>query len=138
MTDSPQKQELPDTAYRADTWYRPDTWYRGDFHAHTTYSDGHYPPMEFIKLPIAGQMDFVSITDHNVIGAWDEVAGSDIPLIMPGVEVTLHEGHYNVFPIVPDDEAIWTEWLAYLEKHYVEGGNNEGIVNELIRVAQKY
>ncbi len=93
-------------------------WYRGDFHAHTAVSsDGLHTPDEFIALAQAQGLDFVSITDHNEIGAWEQLSRPSEILIMPGIEVTLHEGHWNVFPI---NEQI--SWMTDLQAGYDETG----------------
>ncbi|MEM7346939.1 MAG: CehA/McbA family metallohydrolase [Chloroflexota bacterium] len=97
--------------------YNPNpNWYRGDFHAHTLVSpDGHHPPDEFAALAKAEGLDFVSMTDHNLIGGWDQVMEDIGILVMPGVEVTFFEGHWNVFPINGEES-----WLVGLSELYIE------------------
>jgi hypothetical protein len=72
-------------------------WYRGDIHAHTTCSDGSLTPLELSRLADELRLDFLAITDHNDIRAFDDFDGSHPRLVLPGVEVTLREGHFNVF-----------------------------------------
>ena len=81
-------------------------WYHGEFHAHTYYSDGDYSPNQLIELALAEGLDFLAITDHNTIDAFREVSQEPDLLIIPGLEVTLTEGHFNVFGI-----SGWLDWM---------------------------
>lgn len=73
-------------------------WYRGDFHAHTTASwDGHHAPAGLADVARAGGLDFFAVTDHNTIAAFNESAGVEAALSIPGLEVTTRLGHMNVF-----------------------------------------
>ncbi len=104
-------------------------WYRGDFHAHTTISsDGMHTPDAFVALAVENGLDFVSITDHNEIGAWTQFSHPPNILVMPGIEVTLNKGHWNVFPINGQPG-----WMADLEAEYNQTGDakeNGSIVNQ--------
>lgn len=83
-------------------------WYSGDFHAHTNASpDGEYPPMIVAAIARAEGLDFVSITDHNTINGLSKFNPDlDFPII-PGMEVTLDKGHFNVFGI--GESQGWVE-----------------------------
>lgn len=72
-------------------------WYKGDFHAHTTCSDGAFSPKGLRELATEHGLDFLAITDHNDVRAYDDFDGTLNRMVLPGVEVTLREGHYNVF-----------------------------------------
>jgi len=72
-------------------------WYKGDFHAHTDCSDGNLSPNGLKELAIEQGLDFLSITDHNIANAFDDFEESNDLLILPGIEITLKEGHFNVF-----------------------------------------
>jgi hypothetical protein len=72
-------------------------WYRGDFHAHSICSDGALSPRDLNDLAIAHGLDFLSITDHNNIRAFDNFDENLDHMIIPGIEITLREGHFNVF-----------------------------------------
>ncbi len=72
-------------------------WYRGDFHAHTNFSDGYHNPTDLGNVARQEGLDFFTITDHNTTNAYPHCGAPDDMLIIPGIEVTLKEGHYNVF-----------------------------------------
>jgi hypothetical protein len=75
-------------------------WYRGDFHVHTNASmDGDYPPNLVAGLAKTEGLDFVTITDHNSIEGLRALDPElDFPVV-PGIEVTLDKGDFNVFGV---------------------------------------
>ena len=84
-------------------------WYRGDFHLHTTASDARYKPLELVDMAIKEGCDFIALTDHNTISALEEIRTQDRLLILPGLEITLDQGHWNVFGI-----DHWQEWMEHI------------------------
>jgi hypothetical protein len=90
------------TSYSFKKVFNPNPgWYAGDFHVHTDASmDGDYPPNLVAGLAQAEGLDFVAITDHNSI---EGIARLDTDLdfpVLPGIEVTLDQGDFNVFGVV--------------------------------------
>ena len=83
-------------------------WYAGDFHLHSDAShDGENSPTELADLARKEGLDFLALTDHNTIDGFTEIAeNSDFPFI-PGIEVTLSKGHFNVFGM-----GVWRPWMA--------------------------
>lgn len=82
-------------------------WYCGDFHAHTNLSpDGYHSPDELVAVAETAGMDFVSFTDHNNIDAITRLEKQPSLLIIPGCEITLDEGHYNIFGV-----RGWEAWM---------------------------
>lgn len=98
-------------------------WYRGDFHAHTYFSDGSQSPPDLVEVARAEGLDFFAITDHNTIDAYAEFGEVTDILIIPGLEVTLEIGHYNVFGLegaldwVPE-VCVWPATLPHLAGQY--------------------
>jgi hypothetical protein len=82
-------------------------WYRGDLHTHTHFSDGDLSPAELLQTARREGLDFFAITDHNSVDAYPEFGETADPLVIPGVEVTLHQGHFNVFGL-----ASGGDWQA--------------------------
>jgi hypothetical protein len=82
-------------------------WYRGDFHVHSNFSDGIFPPPTVVETAKSAGMDFFVLTDHNTInGLWELIPDSDI-LCIPGIEVTLSIGHFTVLGI-----RGWHDWMT--------------------------
>jgi len=76
------------------------TWFAGDFHAHTTHSDGERSISELAALAVGNGLDFLAVTDHNTVSHHPLLPGvgaaHDITLL-PGQEVTTRRGHANAF-----------------------------------------
>jgi hypothetical protein len=78
---------------------RPDGWYKGELHCHTVHSDGDSCPADVIAAAQALGLDFLAITDHNNITHLAELAamGPQKLILIPGYEVTMYSGHWNVW-----------------------------------------
>lgn len=64
-----------------------------DIHTHTTYSDGTLTPVELLEAAHQKKLTIISITDHNTIGAYEELKNPNIRekfegMIIPGIEIT--------------------------------------------------
>ncbi len=98
-------------------------WYRGDFHAHTNFSDGYYSAPELAGLARTEGLDFFAITDHNTIEAYPHFGDEPGVLIIPGMEVTMQEGHYNIFGLEGQfdwlpDVCVWPAGVAHPTGQY--------------------
>jgi hypothetical protein len=80
-------------------------WYRGDFHLHSTFSDGWYTPEELVDMALREGVDFIAITDHNAIGSLRSFAARGGIPVLPGIEVSFPEGHANIFGL-----QSWLDW----------------------------
>ncbi|MGF1870570.1 CehA/McbA family metallohydrolase [Photobacterium indicum] len=69
-------------------------WYRGDLHAHTLLSDGHNTLEAATNIVERQGLDFFFLTEHNI--CHPALPISDTTLILPGIEVTTDQGHFNV------------------------------------------
>ncbi|MDQ6670735.1 MAG: CehA/McbA family metallohydrolase [Chloroflexota bacterium] len=75
-------------------------WLRGDLHCHTLHSDGDSWPAEMLAEAVARGLDFLGVTDHNQVGHqadYARVRGQDLPIVLPGIEVTTYGGHWNAW-----------------------------------------
>jgi PHP domain len=74
-------------------------WIRGDLHCHTRYSDGDSWPAELLHAAAEGGLEFLGVTDHNNVAHHAEYGpgGGDVPIVVPGVEVTTYGGHWNAW-----------------------------------------
>lgn len=74
-------------------------YYRGDFHIHSSESDGKYSPMELINLSLKSQVDIISITDHDTINALDSAIclGEEKGIkVVPGIELSTRYNHESI------------------------------------------
>jgi hypothetical protein len=75
-------------------------WLRGDLHCHTRHSDGDSWPADMLARAVERGLDFLGVTDHNQVGHQAEyaaVAGENVPIVLPGIEVTTYGGHWNAW-----------------------------------------
>jgi 3',5'-nucleoside bisphosphate phosphatase len=66
--------------------------FKADLHCHSCVSDGSYQPKELISIAKERGLQALSITDHDTIGAYDELRDSALNLgtltLIPGVELS--------------------------------------------------
>ena len=72
-------------------------WYRGDFHTHTTLSDGRMTPEQATQFAEERGLDFFVVTEHNTLpSSWPKSR----LLVIPGVEITTYgRGDWNIIGI---------------------------------------
>lgn len=70
---------------------RNSMYTKGDFHIHSTYSDGGLSPTEIVRLAKQKNVDIISITDHNNTDGIDEAIEEgkrNNIRVIPGVELS--------------------------------------------------
>lgn len=70
---------------------------KGDTHTHTVHSDGWYTVDEAIARARQDRLDYLFITDHNSMTSNAFLRSYPDLTVLPGVEVTYYDGHYNLF-----------------------------------------
>jgi hypothetical protein len=113
------------------------SWYRGDFHAHTNHSDGSLTPPQLLAEARTRQLDFFSSTDHNIISAHDQFGDHADMLIIPGVEVTMAYGHFNVFGMT--ERPDWFDSLPTTKEAYtlhMRTGETRYTPTELMKITR--
>ena len=83
-------------------------FYKGNFHMHTTISDGVLTPEEACAIYKANGYDFVAITDHRVMGRQRDIGGM---LVLSGGEFdfSFPTQQLHLLAIMPDDVLAGTE-----------------------------
>lgn len=97
---------------------------KGDFHIHSTASDGNLCPLEIIKLAKKKGLDIISITDHNTMGSVYEAMkiGKKLGVcVIPGVEISsMYNGkHIHILCYFRDDivnNRLFYEILNLIKK----------------------
>ncbi|QPC84079.1 PHP domain-containing protein [Phototrophicus methaneseepsis] len=75
-----------------------DGWYKGELHCHTYHSDGDSDPCDVVRKAESLGLDFLAITDHNVLSQQVPLCDVETPLMLiPGMEVTTYHGHWNIW-----------------------------------------
>ncbi|HCW54678.1 MAG TPA: hypothetical protein DG753_13300 [Clostridium sp.] len=88
-------------------------WYKGDFHTHSIISDGKMDNKLYMKVAKEMNLDFAVPTEHNIIPTACE-KDNDV-LIIPGTEITMIDGHFNIlgirkFPLNLDTETLLEDY----------------------------
>ncbi|MEH7331817.1 CehA/McbA family metallohydrolase [Neobacillus drentensis] len=97
-------------------------WYKGDFHTHTTESDGKMTPKSGMNQAKKMELDFFAATDHNIIPTkWTD----DSIMVLPGVEITSSKGHFNALGL--------TKWIDWRPNCHDGGMESEEGMNRIIR-----
>lgn len=69
-------------------------WYQGDFHMHSSYSDGRVTHEEIIAAANQKHLDFIALSDHSTMTT--KFPPCDF-MVIPSTEITWDDdGHYNV------------------------------------------
>lgn len=72
---------------------------KGDFHIHSTYSDGSLTPSQIVRLAKERQVDIMAITDHNNTDGIDEAireGRKNNITVIPGVELSTRYNNCRV------------------------------------------
>jgi hypothetical protein len=96
------------TGYSFSKVFNPEPgWYAGDFHVHSNTSmDGENSTAELAEFARKEGLNFLALTDHNTIAGFSEIDENLEFSFIPGIEVTLSEGHFNVFGM-----RDWSHWI---------------------------
>ncbi len=101
-------------------------WYKGDFHTHTNLSDGEESILQATKNAKKSKLDFYLPTEHNLVHTgWVD---TDV-CIVPGIEVTAKEGHFNIFGVKRDPryvEDVMVKSDEYYIDKIIEDAHNSG------------
>lgn len=105
---------------------------KGDFHMHTTNSDGEYTPTEVVIMGKEKGLDIMAITDHNTMNGVEEAIeiGKMIDVkIIPGMELsTRHKGKkIHILGYFMNDgykDEVFQNSLKYMKSHDMKGLKN--------------
>ncbi|MGE5628853.1 MAG: PHP domain-containing protein [Solirubrobacterales bacterium] len=110
---------------------------KGDFHIHTSYSDGKFTPEEVIKLSLKSSMDIIGITDHDTVSGISEGIKYGVEnniKVVPGVELstTKNGESIHVLGYFSEESQISSEFKTYLkDMHLNRLRRSEEIISRL-------
>lgn len=94
---------------------------KGDFHVHTSASDGKKSPDQVVKEAVNNNLDIIAITDHDTTGGIKKAidTSKDFNIrIIPGIELsTLHNGEsIHILGFFKDDSYTKIEFQNFLKE----------------------
>ena len=99
---------------------------KGDFHIHSTASDGNCTPSEIVALAKRRHIDIISITDHNTTNGLDEAIyyGKKCGIkVIPGVELSTRYNNTRVHVLgYFKDDSYKDELLIKVLKNKIRKG----------------
>jgi predicted metal-dependent phosphoesterase TrpH len=92
----------------------------GDFHTHSTRSDGVLSPTDLVELAASGGVRVMALTDHDTLAGLDEAlaAAADRPgfTVIPGVELSCDAGGTKVHLLGHFVDRTNREFVGQLER----------------------
>jgi hypothetical protein len=93
---------------------------KGDLHAHTVASDGVLTVEELARHALKHGLDFLAVTDHNLVAVQDSLPQLPGLTLIPGVEWTHYQGHANFLGVDrPYDEPFFTNTPQEMQARFV-------------------
>lgn len=94
---------------------------KGDFHLHSSASDGKFSPKDVVNLAKEQSLDIISLTDHDTISGLEEAISQSILMeikIIPGIELsTLYKGKsVHVLGYFKTTDSIDTDFKNFLQE----------------------
>jgi hypothetical protein len=117
--DRPPRRQLPAA--------RGLSWLAGDFHSHTTHSDGAHTLDNLAVLAAGRGLDFVAVTDHNTVSHHPHLAAAGARagiLLLPGQEVTTDSGHANAL-----GDIGWIDFRRPADRWYEDVADRGGVLS---------
>ncbi len=80
-----------------------------ELHSHTLHSDARQSANELIEEAVKRNFDWLAITDHNTLSAFDEINPDDYPIqFIKGLEMTTLHGHFLTLGYGDQKPVDWT------------------------------
>ncbi len=94
---------------------------KGDFHLHSTASDGKFSPIDLVNLAKDQHLDIMALTDHDTISGIDDAISQSTKIgikFIPGIELsTLYKGRsVHVLGYFKNIDNIDNNFRTFLKK----------------------
>ncbi|MFZ7946232.1 CehA/McbA family metallohydrolase [Neobacillus sp. 19] len=96
--------------FKRERYLNAQTCYKKvELHTHTHHSDARHTTEELINDAIKQKIDWLAITDHNTISAFDKISPENYPLqFIKGLEMTTLHGHFLTLGYQDKPPMDWT------------------------------
>jgi hypothetical protein len=104
--------------------------YKGDLHTHTLASDGVLRIGELAQHAHNNGLDFLAITDHNVMVSTDTLLEHAEITLIPGIEWTHYQGHANFLGVdKPYDEPFLANTIEQVQARFASARSRGAFIS---------
>src|SRR4030042_596231 len=104
--------------------------YKGDLHTHTLASDGVLRIGELAQHAHNNCLDFLAITDHNVMESTDTLLEHAEITLIPGIEWTHYQGHANFLGVdKPYDEPFLANTIEQVQARFASARSHGAFIS---------
>lgn len=105
------------------------TLLKGDTHLHTNFSDGDQNLEDTLQVAKILELDYLFLTDHNTTVQNEHIKPIDNLVVLPGMELTTHRGHANIYGVNKPIKNAFVDNKDYLIKCLNEARHNGAVIS---------
>jgi hypothetical protein len=109
-------------------------WYSADLHHHADQAEAVTPPADLARSQLAAGLDVLFVSDHDSTVNHDALraiaARRGVPFI-PGIELSASWGHFNAYPLLPNQKLAIDTATASIQEILREGRRQGAIVMQV-------
>jgi hypothetical protein len=104
--------------------------YKGDLHTHTLASDGVLRIEELAQHARSNRLDFLAITDHNLMVSTDTLLEHAHLTLIPGIEWTHYQGHANFLGVdKPYNEPFFANSIEEVQARFTSARSRGAFIS---------
>lgn len=106
-------------------------WYSADLHHHADQAEAVTPPADLARSQLAAGLDLLFVSDHDSLanlGILQSIAERRGVAFIPGIELSASWGHFNAYPLLPNQTLAIDTGTATIDDIIREGRRLGAIV----------
>jgi len=103
-------------------------WYSADLHHHADQAEAVTPPADLARSQLAAGLDLLFVSDHDSLvnhAALQAIADRRGVAFIPGIELSASWGHFNAYPLLPNQTLAIDTATASIDD-IIREGRREG------------
>jgi hypothetical protein len=109
-------------------------WYSADLHHHADQAEAVTPPADLARSQLAAGLDVLFVSDHDSTvnhGALRAIAARRGVPFIPGIELSASWGHFNAYPLLPNQNLAIDTATASIQEILREGRRQGALVMQV-------